>query len=192
MDITAILIIVFSIMINGFLIGFFLVTGMGQEAWGRWRNKQRYTKGGHVYSLILTKEGNIQEVFTKVSEGKFQFNDLPYIRNPRLLLNFRGIPAYIHREDEPAPVNMWGKDFDSILMSAAEMDTVMNSQVNFDFKEWLSKMLPFILMGLFVFVAAILALAYFDYMTYQMLRDGTFKAVEIAANNAIPQAIPTN
>jgi hypothetical protein len=177
-------------MINIFIIGFFLVTTIGQDAWGRWRNKQRYKKGGFVHSLILTKEGNVQEVFTKVKEGKFSFKELPYIRNPRLLLNFRGIPTYIHREDEPAPVNMWGKDFDSILMSAAEMDTVMNSQVNFDFKEWLSKYLPYFLMGLVVVVGAILALAYFDYMSYQMLRDGSFKAVEIIANNAIPQVIP--
>jgi len=181
--------LVFSIMINVFIIGFFAVTRMGGDAWTRWRNKQKYKKGGYVYSLLMGKDGNLNEVFTKVNDGKFKYANAPYVRNPRLLSQFKGLPCYLHREDDPAPVNIWGSDFDSINFSCAEMDLVMNNQLQFDFKEWFQKYMPFILMGIFGLVGVIGILAYLDYTTYQMLKDGTFKAVEIMASSSIPNNI---
>jgi hypothetical protein len=76
-----------------------------------------------------------------------------------------------------------------MLASANEMDTVMNSQANFDFKEWISKMMPFLLIGAVVVIAALGVCGYFGYSSFQMLRDGTFKAVEIAASTLSPAAI---
>ena len=181
--------LVFSIMINFFLVIFFAATKIGGEAWKRWRNKQLYKKGNFVNTLMISKDGTITEEFTKVNEGKFKFKDLPYIRNPRLLMPYRGIPTYIHREDEPAPINIWGADFDTNLLSAAEMDTVMTSQANFDLAEWIQKYLPFVLIAVGALAIALAVLGYYEFSIHSMLRDGTFKAVEVVASTPPPAVI---
>jgi hypothetical protein len=171
--------LILSVIVNLFVVLFILFTKIGQDAWSRWRNKQRHKKGGFVNSLIVTKDGVLKEVFAKVSDGKFKYKDFSYIRVPRLSLNFRGIPSYLHKEGKPDPVDVW--ELDDGLLSAQEMDEVMNAQSSFDFKLWLEKATPFLLFGALILVGAFAAMAFFNYMSYQMLRDGTFKAVEIAA-----------
>ena len=173
--------LVISIMINVFVIAFVFATGIGQDCWRRWRNKQRFRKGGFVNSLMVTKDGVIKEIFKPVTQGKFKFKDSSYIRVPALRLNFRGIPSFIHKEDSPEPVDVFDKDPNGLL-SCAEMDDVMNGQSNFDLKLWLQQAMPFILFGALIVIGAFAAMAYFNYSSWEMLRDGTFKAVKIAAS----------
>jgi len=172
--------IAISILINVFVIAFMFATGIGQDCWRRFRNKQKHKKGGYVNSLMVSKDGVVNEVFKKVdSYGKFNYKGKSYVRTPRMRTNFRGIPTFIHKEDTPSPVDVF--EIDDGGMSCGELDDVMNSQTNFDFRLWLQSMLPFVLIGAAILVGAIGLLAYYDYMTFQMLRDGTFKAVQIAA-----------
>ncbi len=172
--------LIFSSMISIFMIFFFFLTKIGQDAWGRWRRKQMHKKGGYVNTLLVTKDGVLKEVFTKVTEGKFKHKDFSYTRVPRLSLNFKGIPSYIHKEGVPVPVDVW--DLDDGLLSSQELDQVMNAQSSFDFKLWLEKATPFLLFGALILIGAFAAMAFFNYMSYEMLRDGTFEAVKIAAS----------
>lgn len=177
--------LVFSIMFNVLIIAGLLVTGIGQDVLRRFKTKQKIKRGGHVLTLFIKKDGSMKDICVPVSEGKFKVDDKPYVRNPRLLLNFRSIPSYLHLEDQSAPINIWGKDYESDLMSASEMDKVMVAQSNFDLKEFLQKYLPFIMIGAFILVAVIGALAYFDFATFQMLRDGTFQAVQVVPSKIV-------
>ena len=174
-----ILLVSISVIINIFLVSFLLVSKIGQDAWRRWRNKQKHKKGGYVNTLMITKDGVIKEVFAKVKEGKFYYDDKPYIRVSKMRMTFRDLPTFLHREDQPSPIDVFDKDDD--VMSCAEMDNVMNAQQNFDFRQWLSSILPFILIGVVILIIVLGVSAYFNYSVFQMLRDGTFKAVQVAA-----------
>ena len=178
--------LVFSIMINIFIIMFFMISGIGKDAWRRFFWKKKHRKGGYAYSLLATKDGNIQEVFAKVDEGHFEYEDKPYIRNPRITRTFRGIPAHFHREDEPEPKDPWDPDQQDALLSCGEMDTVMTAQVDFDFKTWFESVKPYLIMGGFVLAAVLVAGLVFGYLSWQHLRDGVS-----LAQGALPQVTPT-
>lgn len=172
--------LVFSVVLNLFIVGFILFTGIGKDAWQRFTRKKKHARGGYAYSLMLTKEGNIQEIFSKIDSGKFKYDEKPYIRNPRLTRNFRGMPCHFHMEDMPEPIDPWN-NIDSIGMSSAEMDIVMTAATNFDFKEWISKISPFIMIGAVAIIIAFGVSAYFNYTTFQMLRDGAAPFMQNAA-----------
>ena len=162
--------LVLSIMINLFLFCWFGFTGIGRDASRRFFQKRKYRRGGFAYSLIFTKEGLIKEVFERVNEGKFKFDGKPYVRNPRLTKPFRGIPAHIHMEDVPTPIDPWSADKEDTVLSCGELDTVLVSQANFDIREWVQMLIPYILMGLAVLVIILIAGIFFGYSNYQALK----------------------
>jgi len=172
--------LILSIVFNFFVIGWFGFTGMGKDAWRRFFQKKKYRRGNHAYSLMLSKEGLIQEVFEKVEDGKFTFNKKSYVRNPRMTFPFRGIPAHIHKEDEPVPINPWDMTASDYLLSCGELDIVMNSQANFDFKEWLQSIKPIAFLVVAILVIGILAVVFFSYSNFQVLQDAGVKAASVA------------
>lgn len=174
-----------SIMFNVIVIFVLVATKIGIAVVRRFFNGLRYKTGKYVNTLIFLKTGVMKEVFKKKIEGKFTFNKESYTTNPRLLMPYRGIPSYIHLESQPSPINIF-KEGENDLPSAAEIDTVMLSVNNFDFMAWVQKYAPYIMIGALILVAALAASAYLNYSVFQMLRDGTYKTVEVAAAALTP------
>lgn len=161
-----------SIMFNIMIIVLQVFTGVGRDAIKRFFWKKKHSRGGYAYSILATRDGIIKEVFEKVEEGKFKWNKQDYIREPRMMRTFKGIPANFHREGNPAPIDPWNDNVADYLLSCAEMDTVMNAQNEFNFLEWVKENKALFVIGALVVVGVIIASAYFGYSSYQLLRDG--------------------
>ena len=160
-----------SIMINLFIIGFFLFSGIGQDAWKRFFRKKRHRKGGWAYSLMATKDGNIKEVFAKVLDhGGFEYNGKPYVRDPREINVFRGIPANFHREGSPNPFNPWTQESNPKEISCNELDIVMTAQTGFDFVQWFDKNKMYIFIGVAVIAIGLAVLGYLTYQNGELLK----------------------
>lgn len=141
------------------------------EALRRFMWVKKHRRGGYAYSLIATRDGIIKEVFSKVTDGKFMWNDQEYVREPRMMRIFRNIPANFHREGVPAPIDPWNEDIADFILSCGELDIVMNAQKQFDFVQRLEKNKGIIIIGLIIVVGALLANIYFGYSAHQLLRD---------------------
>lgn len=175
----------YSIAMSIFFLIITVVTGAGRETLRRFINKLKFRSGKWANTLFISKSGNIMECFKKVSkEGTFLINEKSYVRNPSLQFQYKGIPSMVHIEDFPDPVNHF-KDKQADELSCAEMDTVMMSQTNFDLKQWINKIITsygmVALIVALVVVGAFAAMAYFGYMNYQMLRDGSYSAIKAAS-----------
>jgi hypothetical protein len=167
-----------SVLFNFVVIGFTFATGIGQGLLRRFRNKMLYRRGNHVNVLFVSKSGTVNEKFIKKDkDGEYKLNDNAYICNPSLLFQYQGIPTYLVREGTPDPLNPWLSEFAG-EMSCGEMDTVMQAKGSFDVKMWLeqNKMLFFI--SLLIMIGACVAAVYFGFNAYQMLRDGSYAAVQ--------------
>lgn len=189
---TLIVFITISVLVNIAIILVIFGTGIGIELVRRFLNKFKYKSGNYVNVLHYLKSGVIKERFIKKDSetGTFRIVDKPYVCNPKLLFNYKGIPTYSHREGNPDPLDVWEEDLTGEL-SNAEMDIAMNSKGAFDVKEWLERNKNFILIGGFVVIAVCAAAAFFGYQTFEMLRDGSFKqATEVVCKN-IPKAVET-
>ena len=171
--------LIMSIMFNLFLMGWFGFTGIGRDAWRRFFHKRKYRKGGYVNTLMLTKEGRIAETFKKIIDSKFKVDDKSYARNPRMTFEFRGIPTHIHKEDEPSPINPWDNEAADSLLSCGELDIVMNSQANFDFKEWIQSIKPILFIVIAVLIIGLLAVVFFSYSNFSLLKDASIQASSI-------------
>lgn len=171
--------LIMSIMVNLFLIGWFAFTGIGKDAWRRFFHKKKFRRGGYVNSLMLTKEGRIAEVFKKIQDSKFKVDEKSYTRDPRMTFEFRGIPTHIHKEDLPTPINPWNNEAPDTLLSCGEMDIVMNSQANFDFKEWIEKIKPILFIVVAALGIALLAAIFFSYSNYSYLQDVGINAASV-------------
>ena len=185
---TLIGIITLSIFVNVIVLLVAFGTGIGIDLIKRFSNKLKYKSGNFVNTVLIMKSGIAREFFKKKDNetNHFKINDTKYITNPRLLFVYRGIPTYFHREGNPDPLNIW-QDGLAGELSNAEMDNVMNSKGMFDLKEWLDKNKTFMLMALIGMVAAAGIAAFFGYMSYEMLRDGSFKMGQVVCSN-IPKA----
>ena len=180
-----------SIMFNVLILGISLGTGTGIAIVKRFRQKFMYNTGKYVNTLFISKNGTLKECFTKIDHetGKFKLPDQKhYVRNPRLLFNYNRIPTYVHREDNPDPLNVW-QDNLATDISCAEIDTVMNSQGAFDLKEWLDKNKAIIFFALIMMTGACAAAAYFGYSGWAMMRDGTIKTTCEVASNVIKPVV---
>ena len=153
-----------------FLLIFLFGTGVGTEGLRRWKNKKLFMSGGYTSALIFTKDGLLKEVFGKNIDGKFRFDDSPYVRTPSLSFPFKGLPTYLYREGKPNPLDVNGID-PEMKLSCKELDMVMNQSNNFDFKEWFDQNKLYILIG-FGLVVLLLALnLFFAYNGYEWFRD---------------------
>lgn len=168
-----------SIMINIVIIGTILVTGIGQKVFKRFRNRLLFHTGRYVNVLYLNKNGLAKEMFKKVDPDTKTFNILnqKFIRNPRLLFSFEKIPTYLIREGNPDPLNIWDDKLASDF-SNAELDLAMTSAQNFDLKQWINKHKMIIAIALLIIIGVSAASAFAGFMSFQMLRDGTYKAIE--------------
>lgn len=176
--------LLFSILLN---VAIFIIswhTTTGKEAFKRWKNKKLYKTGNYVNSLFVMKTGLIKEVFAKKDEkGMFVHKGNKYITNPSLLFNYKGIPTYNYREGTPDPLNVFEEGFAG-TMSCNELDTVMSSQSTFDFKLWWEKNKAIIVIVCLVLIVLGVVNIAPSFMTMQMLRDGTYTAVnQITALN---------
>ena len=172
--------LVFSLVVNVGIIGFLVGTGIGKEMFKRFRNKLKYKDGEHVNTLYMSKSGVLKEQFVKKEpEGRFKIDDRSYSVEPRLLMQYKGIPSYIHREGIPEPVNIYSLEYDGI--STNELDIIMTGERNFDLVSWLMQNSGLILVGFLGLVGAILANIYFSYSVYETVRD---VGVPVAAQTA--------
>ncbi len=175
-----------SIMLNIIILFFIIGTKIGRECYTRFRNKIKFKSGKYVNSVMCLKTGVIKEVFSKKNdEGKFRFDNQSYVTSPRLRMPYNGIPTYLHIEGSASPVDIFSKENE--LLSSAEMDNVMMAANNFDLQEFLKKNLPIILLAIGAIAIGLIAVAYFDYMTYQMLRDGSYEAARGAVSILNPK-----
>ncbi|HUC78994.1 MAG TPA: hypothetical protein VMQ58_02010 [Candidatus Saccharimonadales bacterium] len=130
----------FSLLANMIIIFLFFWRGVGSEILRRLKNKRLYSTGKYVNTLHFLKTGVVKERFVKIDSltKSFKMADQPYTTNAKLLLNHKGIPTYIHRQDSPDPVNIWDEPL-SVDFSCGELDKVMHSASNFDLKAWIEK-----------------------------------------------------
>lgn len=159
-----ILVLALSFMLNVMVIGFALVTGVGWDALKRFFNKIRYKTGRYTNTLFYDKSGNIKEVFSKnTAEGGFKINDKTYTRSPRLLRMFRGIPTYVHLEDEPEPKDMFKEYQDTESISTSEVDQVMSAKDESELLRMIKQYAPFVMIGAVVVVIGVLGVGYLVY-----------------------------
>lgn len=168
------------------MIGFLLLSKIGQESWTRWRRKKLYRNGGYANTLMATKDGLLEEVFEEVSDGKFKYNEQSYVRNPRTTMSYKGIPTHFHMEDKPEPINPWDISINNDSISCGELDTVMNLEDTFNFKEWIENNKPFIIMGGLVLIGLLVASVFFGYTVWQWVRDHGTTVISAAASANIP------
>lgn len=174
-----------SLMVNIVVLGAVFATGIGQKVFGRFKNRILFHTGRYVNTIYLTKNGTAKEIFKKVDTDTKTFNVLgqKFIRNPKLLFSFEKIPTYIHREGNPDPLNIWEERLASEL-SNAEMDLAMTSAQNFDLKLWINNHKMILAIAILIVIAVSAGAAFSGFMSFQMLRDGTYKAVECVARAA--------
>jgi len=157
----------FLLMLTLFWVFF---TPIGKESLGRWLNKKKYYKGGYTNAIIFTKDGLCKEVFARNIDGKFTYKEDPYVRHPTMAFPYKGIPTLFYIQGTSTPIDILNKDPTNTL-SCNELDIVMNHQMNFDFKEWFAKNKMFILIGFGILLAGIAATIYFNYTSYEWIRD---------------------
>lgn len=186
------LILIISFMLNATLLLVSLGTGTGIELVKRYKNKFKYKTGAYVNTIFHYKTGVQRELFIKLDKdtGGFKVENSVYTTNPRLLFAYKGIPTYHHRQGTPDPLNIWETDIAS-EMSTAEIDTVMLAGATFDFKQWLEKNKQILMILSLVMVGAAIGAAYFGYMNYEMLRDGTYKSAPVICKVAAQVITPT-
>lgn len=189
---TLMMFITLSVLANIIIILILIGTGIGIELVKRFLNKFKYKSGRYVNSLHVMKSGVIKERFTKKDSetGVFRMDEKPYVTNPKLMFNYKGIPTYFHRDGNPDPLDVWEEDLTGEL-SNSEMDIAMNSKGAFDVKEWLEKNKTIILFGGLIVIGVCVASAFFGYQVYEMLRDGTFKQASSVVCKNIPKAVET-
>lgn len=187
---TLIMFITISVLVNICIVLLLFGTGIGIELIKRFLNKFRYKSGNFVNSLHVMKSGVIKERFVKKDNetGVLRMVEKPYVTNPKLMYNYKGIPTYLHRDGNPDPLNIWDDKIAGEL-SNSEMDIAMNSKGAFDVKEWLQKNKSMILIVGIAVVGVSFAAAFFGYQTYEMLRDGTFKQISSVACNNLPEPV---
>lgn len=178
-----------SVMANIVILGGIFATGIGQKVVKRFKNRILFHTGRYVNTIHCTKNGTAKEVFKAVDPDTKTFTILgqKFIRNPKLLFSFEKIPTYIHREGNPDPLNIWDDKIASQL-SNAEMDIAMTSAQNFDLKQWINQHKQIIFIGAIIIIGVGAASAYLGFNVMQMLRDGTYKAIEciLPPNKIIP------
>jgi len=142
-----------SIMTNIMILFLSLFTGIGTQLVKRFYNKFRYKSGKFVNDIFIMKSGVIKEVFVKKDEltGSFRMAGKPYVTNAKLMFSYKGIPTYMHREDNPDPVNVWQEGYAREL-SCSEMDTVMASMDSFNAIEWLKEHKNYLAIGLAIII----------------------------------------
>jgi len=171
-NMASILVAVFAVMILMFSLSGIFFTNIGQQVIQRFRNRLMYKTGNYVNTLFISKTGVITEMFKKVeSDGVFEIRDKKYIRNPKVLYHYKNIPSYIHLEDSPQPIDAFNNS--DLLMTCYELDTVMTAETNFDLVKTIIKLLPLVLMGFVIVVGAVALTGFFNYLAYEMLRDGS-------------------
>jgi len=185
---TLIAMITLSVLVNILIFLVMFGTGIGIEIGKRFLRKFKYKSGHYVNSLLIMKSGVVREYFVKKDNetNSFRINDNTYVTNPTLLMIYKSIPTYFLREGKADPMNAWENKFFGDL-SNAEMDTVMNSVGMFDLKEYLEKNKIILMFSLLIMVGAAIAAGIFGYLSYEMLRDGTFQLGQVVCSN-VPQA----
>jgi hypothetical protein len=168
---------IFSFISLLFFVLFIFATGIGKESISRWKNKALIRKGGYTNALIFTGDGLLAEVFVKNNEGKFSYMDEHYVRVPKLSFPFKGLQSLMYKQGNPNPLDPYDLDTDNLL-SCSELDKVMYQNMNFDFKEWFSKNMIWILLALGVFILLIGINLYFGYSTFEWIRDTAPVVVE--------------
>lgn len=179
--------ITLSVLLNILIVLGVFGTGIGIEIGKRFLRKFKYKSGQYVNTLLIMKSGVVREYFMKKDNetNSFKINDNRFVTNPTLLSIYKGIPTYFHKEGSADPMNVWENKLFGDL-SNAEMDTVMNSVGMFDIKEYLEKNKIVLMFALLIMVGAAAAAGLFGYMSYEMLRDGTFNMGQVICSN-IPQ-----
>ena len=162
----------FSIMINVIIIGFFTVTGMGKQVFGRFKRRLMFPRGKYVNILFLNKSGILKEYFLKPErDGSFKINQKRYVRDARTSVNYERIPTQFHLEDNALPINLYEADYDG--MSSGELDTVIMANTQFDILEFLRKYGFLILIAILVLMGLLAANTFFGNSVFEAVRDGT-------------------
>ncbi len=146
----------FSILANILILFLSLFTGTGTEIYKRYINKFKYKSGKYVNALIILKSGVIKEVFTAKDEvtGSIRLMGKPYVTTAKLMFNYKGLPSYLFREDNPDPINIWLKGYTGII-SCSEVDTVMASADSFNAIQWLKQHVKYAAIGLAIIIAIV-------------------------------------
>lgn len=168
----------FSLLINIIIFLFLKFTGIGQDSWERWSWKRKFRNGNYAYSLILTNSNKLEEVFIPVEDSLFTYDKSQYIRNPKMTVFYRGLPAHFHREGIVEPVDPYGSmDKDLEKFSTQELDNVMSANKDFDIMEWFNSNKTIIFGVIILIVLSAILSAYFGYQSYELLRDAPVGAV---------------
>lgn len=172
-----------------------ILTGSGTEILKRYSNKLKYKTGKYVNTVFMMKTGIIKEVFAKKDEltGSIRIHGKPYVTNAKLLFNYKGIPSYLHRQDNPDPINVWQEGYAREL-SASEMDTVMASMNSFNVLEWLKKNMSYALIAVVVIGFLAGAGALMAQKNNDMLTKGTYLAptAPVICKMIIPEVTKNN
>ena len=164
-----------SIMVNVMIIGFFTVTGMGKQVFGRFKRRLMFPRGKYVNILFLNKSGIMKEYFIKPErDGSFKINQKRYVRDARTSVNYERIPTQVHIEDNALPLNLYDLSYDG--MSSGELDTVIMANTQFDIIEFLRKYGFMILIALLVLMGLLAANTFFGYSVWEAIRDGTISS----------------
>ena len=143
----------FSILANLMIIFVSVFTGTGTEIFKRYFNKFKYKSGKYVNALIILKSGVVKEVFTTKDEltGSIRLMGKPYVATAKLRFNYKGIPTYLFREDNPDPINIWQNGYTGTI-SCSEVDTVMASADSFNAVAWLKQYVNYAAIGLAIVI----------------------------------------
>lgn len=172
------LVAVFTIMGITAILSILFFTDVGQQAIQRFKNKLLYKTGKYVNTIYCSKSGVIKEVFVKAKDdGTFEINKRKYVRVPSLLFSYKSIPTYYIVEDSSTPISPFGLTQDNILMSCAELDTVMSAETNFDLLSTIMKYGPLVLLIIVVLVGVMAVGAFLNYQVSETLRDGTARVI---------------
>lgn len=159
-----------STMLLLFFVAFVFLTPIGKESVGRWLRKKKFSKGGYTNALMFTKDGLCKEIFQTNNNGYFNYNNKPYVRVPKLSFPYKGIPTMAYIEDSSSPIDIYDRDRDD-LVSANELDTVMNQQMNFDVLDLIRRYKFMTILILIVIVGLLIANIYFGYNIFEWIRD---------------------
>lgn len=158
-----------SIAVNVLLILALIGLGIAKPVVQRIRRRWKYKTGKYVNVLFLRRNHVSHELFVKKEDdGSFLVDDKRYTVNPYCTFIHDGIPTQINKEGDAEAFNIYDNS-DARNMSTAELENIiMNNEVN-NLAAMLKKMLPLILIAIFLIAAFIGASLWLQYKVYDVI-----------------------
>lgn len=157
----------------GFLVGpFMLWLGWDGVKIKYWRWKMR--RGGYDASLFCDKNNNFTLIFKSRDGSRVRIRDGSYVSTPTpdMLYHFMGLPVRLRRENDPADLDIWGRE-SSLPMTAKEIDNTINEAESTGVLQALKQYYPIVLI---LAAVVVLASAWNGYLLYQL-----YEAMKIIA-----------